>query len=71
MKACTCISKHSVQINPVVKIPVINHILLFSEYKNWYLEDGDPVVKPKSDDDIELITNDNGTTKEINDGTEK
>ena len=27
-----------------------------SDYKKWYLEDGDPVLPPKTDEDVDLIT---------------
>ena len=27
-----------------------------SDYKKWYLEDGEPVLPPKTDEDVDLIT---------------
>ena len=35
---------------------LIKHKFIFSDYKKWYLEDGAPVVPPKTDQDVDLFS---------------
>ena len=41
---------------PLTSLSLIEHKFIFSDYKKWYLEDGAPVVPPKTDQDVDLLS---------------
>ena len=41
---------------PLTSLSLIKHKFIFSDYKKWYLEDGAPVVPPKTDQDVDLLS---------------